>query len=261
MILILCFKNYHFNSIIFNNRWLPYRAVKRRVILRKADDEEQISFKTKNVIIQWEAPNVQINKEFKYLGVGRANPADYIKRYGDTLKEYKDLPNFVKDIKSPNGIVLAADLENKIPLSYELEGDVHALKFVDLEKEGLGEYKSFLSNNLGSSVESTEGTTYESNTDSFESIPNVDKPKPEQHVVDKLIQQIFQIVDKKNEGKITIDDAHKTLIRINSRMSKQFDEDRLQDFFGTLNISNDNKVDLGEFKKAFLKISDGESSD
>ena len=49
------------------------------------------------------------------------------------------MPKFVLDIKTPNGLVLAADyIYNPI---YELEGQVDALKLIDLELEGLSEYK------------------------------------------------------------------------------------------------------------------------
>ncbi len=82
------------------------------------------------MIIQWEAPQVQVKKEFKDLGVIRANPAEYVARYGATLKTARELPSFVLEIKPPAGVVLAADYQYN-PV-YELEGDVGALKLVDL---------------------------------------------------------------------------------------------------------------------------------
>lgn len=70
------------------------------------------------------------------MGVITANPVDYVAQYGPTLKQAADLPEFVLDIKAPEGLTLAADVQaSNFP---ELEGDVHALKLVDLEKEGLG---------------------------------------------------------------------------------------------------------------------------
>ena len=95
--------------------------------------------KPKNVIVQWEPPQVKIKREFKYLGVVNANPAEYVARYGQTLKTSQEIPDFVRKIKPPNGMVLAADSAQKTV--YELEGDVGALKLVDLDSEGLGEYR------------------------------------------------------------------------------------------------------------------------
>ncbi len=67
------------------------------------------------------------------MGVVRANPSDYVDRYGDSLIESRNLPDFVQDIEAPDGLVLAADQE----FDFALEGDVEALNLVDLEKEGL----------------------------------------------------------------------------------------------------------------------------
>lgn len=70
---------------------------------------------------------------------------EYVKRYGSSLKTASELPDFVLDIKPPNGVVLAADYQYNGPASPpELEGDVHALRLIDLERAGLGEYRAQL---------------------------------------------------------------------------------------------------------------------
>jgi len=98
----------------------------------------------RNVIVQWEPPSVVIKKEFKDLGVIRANPVDYVQRYGASLKAYVELPEFVKEIKPPVGVVLAA--QHVYASLLELEGDVDALNLIDLENNGLAEYRSILRN-------------------------------------------------------------------------------------------------------------------
>lgn len=76
------------------------------------------------------------------MGIIRANPVEYVQRYGSSLKTTRDLPDFVLDIKPPAGVVLAADYQyNQV---HELEGDLQALRLVDLEREGLTEYRSQL---------------------------------------------------------------------------------------------------------------------
>ena len=52
-----------------------------------------------------------VRKEVKYLGVIRANPVEYVQKYGATLKVARDLPQYVLDIKTPEGLVLAADYQ------------------------------------------------------------------------------------------------------------------------------------------------------
>ncbi len=123
-------------------RWLPYNdSIKRRVIFRAAPPNP-VMVKPRNVIVQWEAPNVNIRQEVKYLGVVRANPADYVEKYGDSLKPSNDLPVIVNQIQTPEGIILAADhVAKKV---HELEGDIQGLSLVDLDKEGLTEYRNQL---------------------------------------------------------------------------------------------------------------------
>ncbi len=123
-------------------RWLPYGPLKRKVIFKNADTSQVIIEKPKNIIVQWETPNVVIKKQVKYLGVIRADPDEYIKKFGDSLKKSKDLPQFVLDIKTPEHLKLAAEYENKS--LYELEGQLEALRLIDLDREGLTEYKNQL---------------------------------------------------------------------------------------------------------------------
>ena len=47
------------------------------------------------MIVQWEAPNVSVKQDLKYLGIVRANPVEYVQRFGPSLKVSKDLPQFV----------------------------------------------------------------------------------------------------------------------------------------------------------------------
>ena len=87
--------------------------------------------------------------------VVRADPNKYIQKYGKSLKNPNDLPKFAHDCKPPNGLVLAAAQNAYDPnprysrsedrqVVYELVGDVDALKLIDLDKEGLSEYKPLL---------------------------------------------------------------------------------------------------------------------
>jgi hypothetical protein len=124
---------------ILVERWLPYAETKRRVIFKRACQQDPVVLESRNVIVQWEAPKVTIKKEFKDLGVVRADPKDYAIRYAGKLIRSSSLPKFVRDIKAPEGLMLASKAQPKI--THKLVGDLNALKLVDLDKEGLGEYK------------------------------------------------------------------------------------------------------------------------
>ena len=123
-------------------RWLPYRQSKRRVIFQKNSVADTVITKPKNVIIQWESPVVQIKQVIKDLGTIRANPIEYVEKYGSSLKKFDQLPDLAKKVRPLNGLRLASDVSTN-PL-IELEGDVEALKLVDLDKVGLSEYKNVI---------------------------------------------------------------------------------------------------------------------
>lgn len=225
-------------------RWLPYSEVKRRVIFNKPSEADPVAVKPRNVVVQWQAPEVNIKKEYKYLGVIRANPVDYVRQYGASLKVSRDLPSFVLDIKTPEGLVLAADY--KYNSLHELEGEVSALKLVDLDKEGLSEYKEYL-RKLGFTASSAGGASA-----SFAASASASASASSSS--SELIAKLFKTVDRENNGRITVEDAEKTVLRLNSRLGRQYGEDDVKAFFAALDNNGDGSLDLEEFTKAFLSL-------
>lgn len=74
----------------------------------------------------------------------RADPNEYVKKYGSSLLHSSQIPKDILNIKHPEGIVLAADVENQNS-RIELEGDIDALGLIDdLDEQGLGEYKDYV---------------------------------------------------------------------------------------------------------------------
>lgn len=222
-------------------RWLPYGEVKRRVIFNKSTQSDPVVAKPRNVIVQWEAPQVQIKKEVKYLGVIKANPAEYVSRYGSSLKLSRDLPQFVLDIQTPSDIILAADYQSSNVL--ELEGQLEAFKYIDLDREGLSEYRDQLSRlgiryggdvSVGTSTSITTATAAVSSNDS--SIP---------------VEQIFQLIDKDNSGFISVEEAGRILLRVNSKLERNYGEDNVNELFKILDKNGDGKLNLQEFSAIF----------
>lgn len=76
--------------------------------------------------------NVTAVKRVRYLGVVDADPADYLRRYKDELLPSDKLPDFIKQVKPPSNLKLAADLGPARP--YELEGDIEVFRHINLEK-------------------------------------------------------------------------------------------------------------------------------
>lgn len=102
-------------------RWLPYAEQRRRVIFNKPTQADPVPMPPRNVIIQWESPDVTVTKNIKYMGAVQADPVEYVKMYGSQLRVSDDLPQFVKDIPTPEEIgTLAADYKTRSLV--ELEG-------------------------------------------------------------------------------------------------------------------------------------------
>lgn len=252
---------------IMIERWLPYNQTKRRVIFQKAQDTDAIVVKPRNVIIQWEAPQVTVKKDLKYLGIIRANPVEYVQRYGSTLKKPNELPDFVLDIQPPQGIVLAADYKyNQV---HELEGEVQALKLVDLEKEGLAQYReqvnrlgvasnSFNSstiNNFNNNYGSYQGVPANLGTSQIVQDPTVSYPSSNISDISNLLGEIFAKVDRDGSGSLTFEEAEKLLLKLNSRLGRRYGQEEVRAFFETLDINNDGTISLFEFKRAFERLS------
>lgn len=77
-----------------------------------------------------------------HLGVVDQNPDEYKKLYANELFDANELPVFINKISAPHGLPLAHNVPRKD--FFDLEGDLQAFKYIDLDKEGLSEYRDFL---------------------------------------------------------------------------------------------------------------------
>ena len=124
---------------IIIERWLGYARRTRNVVFQPAAPI-QAAQGEKNVLIEWEAPDVDMRQEFKFLGVQEADPRSYAATHGATLVDASRLPREAAHFETPAGAVLAVNSNpNEVPL---LRGAVAALRNVDLNCNGLSEYSS-----------------------------------------------------------------------------------------------------------------------
>lgn len=183
-------------------RWLPYPKQKRKVVFKKEKSLNTVYERPKNVIIEWEAPEILIKKDIKYLGVVKADPEEYSKKY-TKLVNAEDLPEFVKEVK-PNQMELAGDRNSGIHI-YELEGDVQALDLIDLEKEGLEEY-----------------IEYKNKLKNFQE--EIDIKKAEDIDIEKAVHlaiaKVFKVINPKNDNQIDHKKAKKIFNKVNKRVGK-----------------------------------------
>ena len=72
--------------------------------------------------------------------------------------------------------------------------------------------------------------------------------------VDSVIEEIFKSIDVNNTGSIDVDKAARVVLRLNSRLGRNYGEDEVQAFFDALNVKSDKTLSLEEFRKAFSNI-------
>ncbi len=164
------------------------------------------------------------------MGVVDADPNEYRQNYSDSI--VTDLPQFVLDIKPPEGITLAAD--HKPTHVIELEGDIEALKLIaDLDREGLGEYREYLVQ--AGVVSASQNLTSASS-------------------MSLLINEIFSQIDRDGDSLISVNEAEKILLRLNSRFGRHYVDDEVRALFSALDSDRDGHLNLEEFRQAFANL-------
>jgi hypothetical protein len=123
------------------DRWLAPEGLKRKVIFQAAAGQGSQQGQ-RNVIIEWSAGEATVRQQLNVKGVTEANPEEYSRQYGAQLVASSSLPAIAKNVQAPSGYKLAGDSQQQGLV--ELEGDLQALSMVDLDAEGLGEYKEYL---------------------------------------------------------------------------------------------------------------------
>ncbi|RNA44423.1 hypothetical protein BpHYR1_011798 [Brachionus plicatilis] len=209
---------------IYIERWLPYKPQKRKIIYKKADPIEIIP-DPKNVVVDWEIPDVEISQEIKTVGVFKADPKKYLQKYGQEALIYKKLPKIAKSIPAPDGLTLAADQPQK-PCP-PIEGDVECLRLLDLDKVGLGDCKSCLSHAEQFSLSSAS-------SDCSDPV---------------LVQDLFRSIDYDNSGFVYVEDVEKVLCGL---IGKKIRKKDLRKYLRSLDADKDKHLSFHEFKTAFL---------
>ena len=108
-------------------RWLGYSKRQRRVVFQPAPKFTP-ALAPKNEIIEWESPDVQLDRKFNFLGVQHINPHEYAEQYASSLMEFCDIPAIAAtNFRPPPGEEFACEAQEK---PVEFVGDVHALSLI-----------------------------------------------------------------------------------------------------------------------------------
>ena len=179
---------------------------------------------------------MSVRKEFKYLGIVRANPAEYVARYGVSLLASAALPSIVNEFTVPNGLILAANYKYKE--LHELEGDISAMGLINLEAHGLGAYRAYLTG---------LGISFSSASQSFISSGSSSGPQAS-------IEDVFASVDFDSNGQISSYEAEIIALRLNTLLGRNYGEDEVSQFISALDVNGDGRISLSEFKKYYAGL-------
>jgi hypothetical protein len=235
---------------IIIERWLAYKEHKRKVVFCKAPEVKPHE-KEHNVIVQWEQPKAVVKTVIKDLGIIRADPNEYIQRFGDQLKRFDELPEFAKNIKPSSNVHLASDAEHKC----ELEGDLFALSLIDMEKEGLQHYSSCLKETSLSSLSQRyvpRELYYESEPVRSTIISSSSQITEEKSSLEIHFDQICDSLAINKELGVTWEQGKRVLKLLNEKLNRYYDEDKCEKFLQRLNPHKSLYMDFNSFKNAVL---------
>lgn len=126
---------------VFIERWLPYEQQQQKVVFQPAKPPCVLP-DPKNVVIQWEAPEVEVKREVTNLGVYKTDPYEYLQKYGGSLLRAEHLPDIAHVYADTPGVKLASKFKaSEVPA---LGGDISALRLIDLDKNGLSHYRNII---------------------------------------------------------------------------------------------------------------------
>ena len=173
------------------------------------------------------------------MGVVRADPNEYVAKFGETLRTCAELPDFVKNIRHPDNIPLACD---QPPPVCRLEGDLDALSLIDLDREGLSEFKAYLQPKLQTSTLHSTMTYTEPMTRLVQSSSSMEN----------VLSQIMQVVEMQNRNKLSESEAKVILALLNEKLGRKYSEQQAERFLDSINPHRLEWIDLNSFKNAVL---------
>ncbi len=168
----------------------------------------------------------------------------------------QDLPKFVTEIETPLEVgKLACEATND--QIYELEGDLEALKLIDMEKEGLGVYMKQVYGSLNTKNINTEFSTFVpfiSQTTIKYPIVSNREPTSTGLTTRQLISQIFEILEKDGNGLIRRPESESVFLKIINQLGRSYPKMEVDRFFALLDKNGDGLIKVSEFREAFISL-------
>ena len=210
--------------------------------------------KPKNLIIQWDMPSVVVKKQFIDLGVIRVSPEEYIARYGSSLKTYAELPDFVKEIRPAENLPLASQVTTRTVT--QLEGDLDALSLIDLDREGLSEYKRYVKTSQGAVYSKTFPTNWISGASSsgFKPTTQTRQQKTTSSSFDSMFDQALLTIQPQSRDRLSMNEARVILALMNEKQGKRYNEIEVERFLSEINPNKEEWVDSSLLKSSLYRL-------
>jgi hypothetical protein len=75
-----------------------------------------------------------------------------------------------------------------------------------------------------------------------------------QDVLNNYLAELFATVDRNGDGNLSLAEAESLMLRLNSRLGRNYGEDQANAFFRALDLNNDGVISFDEFKSAVLRL-------
>ncbi len=117
-----------------------------------------------------------------------------------------------------------------------------AFKYINLDTEGLSEYRSYL---ISKGIFDLSASQTKINKSSYEHSMSISS---------STADNIFSMIDIDNSGYISVEEAEKVVLKLNSQLGRSYGEIEVREFFIDI-CGGDNLISRDQFKQAFVKIS------
>ncbi len=227
-------------------RWLPYSPQKQKVIFVPNKQPDPVVEPTRNLIIEWDTPKVHIKKKFTNLGIVKTDPQEYANKYANEIKSKSAVDKIMPQIQTG----FPTNNDDKSPV-FELEGDVEALKLVDLDQEGLSSYKNFLRKQKVKLV--TPKTSRANSTKSVQSSDDNQSTKSfDSAFLNYFLANSFATKDENGFLKIKRREGLKLFKKLNQALSLNFSKEEMVNFVCGFQRDSAAFIDFNEFKNGVI---------
>lgn len=148
---------------------------------------------------------------------------------------------------------IAATSPNLLGESTSLSQNTTTVYVVSPQKPSPQQQQQQKTSNTSSSSSSSTSSSSSSSSSSNTNGNNYKTPLRTK-TPDEFIQKIFESIDIDKNGRISVSEAEKILLRVNTRLNRKYGETEVNALFQALDVDRDGTIDFEEFKAGFHNL-------